>query len=120
MTDFASIFERMANGKSLRSICAEDGLAESTIRNQITADADLAAHYARARDAQADHYAEKIVDVGSAATNESYQKDRLHIDALKWAASKMAPKKYGEKVQLGGDEDGVPIRHEVSWLPPSE
>ena len=105
--DFADIFKRMACGKSLRAICAADGLAESSVRYRITADKELAAQYARAREAQADHYAEKIVDEAETATDAAL--GRLKMDALKWAASKMAPKRYGEKVQaeLSGPDGGA-------------
>lgn len=96
--DFPALFERMAAGKSLRAICAEDGMAESSVRYQITASEELSAQYARARDAQADHYAEKIVDESEKATDA--QLGRLKMDAWKWAASKMAPKKYGDKQEI--------------------
>ena len=45
----------------------------------------------------------KVVD------HENIQRSRLRVDTRKWAASKMAPKKYGDKLDLGGS---IGIRHE--------
>lgn len=46
---------------------------------------------------------------------------RLQVDARKWAASKLAPKKYGDKLALGGDEAMPPIQHKVdATLTPGE
>ena len=35
--------------------------------------------------------------------NEAVQRSRLRVDARKWLMSKLMPKKYGEKLELGGD-----------------
>ena len=112
------IFKRISEGESLRGICEAEGLPESTTRLRLRDDPVLAAHYARARDAQADHYAEKIVHVADTATDASI--GRLKMDALKWAASKLAPKRYGDKIaHVGGSEDDAPIRMiEVKFVEP--
>ena len=68
-------------------------------------------------EAQADYLAEEILEIaddgkndwverqdGSAAVNnEAVQRSRLRVDARKWLMSKLMPKKYGEKLELGGD-----------------
>jgi hypothetical protein len=43
--------------------------------------------------------------------HEHIQRSRLRVDSRKWLASKLAPKKYGDKVstELSGP-DGGPIR----------
>ena len=33
------------------------------------------------------------------------QKHKLQVDTRKWLLSKLAPKKYGEKLELTGDPD---------------
>ena len=38
-------------------------------------------------------------------TADMVERARLQIDARKWLAGKMAPKKYGEKLALGGADD---------------
>ncbi len=44
--------------------------------------------------------------------HEHVQRSRLRVDTRKWAAGKMAPKRYGDKIQHTGDGGG-PIRTEV-------
>ena len=47
---------------------------------------------------QADYYAEMIIDESFGSHDAAI--GRLRMDALKWAASKIAPKKYGDKVEV--------------------
>jgi len=110
------ICERLAEGESLRTICADEHMpSRPTVRRWLSQHEDFRSQYAHAREEQADVYAERIVDEAEAATDASL--GRLKMDALKWAASKLAPKRYGDKLALGGDEDLGPIRHTVEWLP---
>lgn len=89
----------IAEGKSLRSICeAHDMPAAETIRVWLLEDADFSAQYARAREEQADFYADEIIDIADTAKDANLA--RLQIDARKWKASKMQPKKYGDKIDL--------------------
>lgn len=69
-----------------------------TIYRWLESNENFRNQYTRARAEQADYYAEQIVD--EAMTSHDAQIGRLRVDALKWAASKMAPKKYGEKVEI--------------------
>ena len=42
----------------------------------------------------------------SGATDSgAVQKQRLQVDTRKWLLSKLAPKKYGDRMTLAGDED---------------
>jgi hypothetical protein len=110
------ICERIADGESLRKICAEDQMPDrSTVRRWLAQQPEFRVHYAHAREQQADVYAERIIEEAETAQDAAI--GRLRMDALKWAASKLAPKRYGEKLQVGGDEEGAPIKHEFSWLP---
>jgi hypothetical protein len=95
-----AICERLAAGESLLSICTGDEYpAESTVRGWALDDREgFAAKYARAREMQADRHAEQIVDI--ADTEEDPQKARNRMDARKWFAAKVAPKKYGERTTL--------------------
>ena len=94
------ICSRISKGETLRTIIASsDHLpGRTTIYSWIEANEAFRNQYSRARAEQADYYAELIVD-------ESYSSHdagigRLRVDALKWAASKMAPKKYGDKIEI--------------------
>lgn len=97
------ICEQIANGKSLRAICAEDDMPPmKTIYRWLEANEEFRHQYARARDRQADHYFEEIVEIADSveADSAAVAKARLQVDARKWTLSKLAPKKYGEKTEL--------------------
>lgn len=110
------ICDRLAAGESLRAMCSEDDRLphESTVRRWDVEDVEgFSTRYARARAFQADHYADRIVDGALNATDAAL--GRLHMDALKWAASKLAPKRYGDKVShVGGDEGEPAIKHSLT------
>lgn len=120
------ICERLAKGESLRTITGpnrDDFMpAETTVRRWLAGTEDWSEafrrQYAHARDCQADHYAEEIIAIadctdqpvsGDIPLVRDPQRDRLRIDARKWYASKLAPKKYGDKTILAGDDDN-PVR----------
>lgn len=97
------ICEQIAHGKSLRAICAEDDMpSTSTVCKWLNENQDFSEQYARARDRQADYFFEEIIEISDSveAESASVAKARLQIDARKWAVSKLAPKKYGEKTEL--------------------
>lgn len=100
----ALICERMAKGESLRSICRDEGMpAESTVRFWAIEDKDgFAAQYARAREAQMEALAEDIVEIADDKTGDP-QRDRLRVDSRKWIMSKIAPKRYGDRITHAGD-----------------
>ena len=113
---FDTICERLAEGESLRSICCDKDMPSTTsVKNWLKKDDALVAQYAHARDLQADYIFDEILDIADDATNdwmerkgddnegweangEHLQRSRLRIDARKWMAGKMNPKKYGEKI----------------------
>ncbi len=41
-------------------------------------------------------------DGKKALDHEHVQRSRLRVDTRKWAAGKLAPKRYGDKLNLGG------------------
>jgi len=89
----------ITEGKSLRSICeADDMPAAETIRVWLIEDGEFSAQYTRAREEQADFYADEIIDIADTAKDANLA--RLQIDARKWKASKLQPKKYGDKIDL--------------------
>ena len=94
------ICERLSKGETLRSIIASSPHLpdRTTIYRWLNSNESFRNHYAQARAEQADYYAELIVD--ESFSSHDAQIGRLRVDALKWAASKMAPKKYGEKIEI--------------------
>jgi hypothetical protein len=78
--------------------------------------------YTRAREEQADTNADQILQIadehppeftdkeGRTMLDSSYiQWQKNRIEARKWTAMKLKPKKYGEKLGIGGVEGAPPI-----------
>lgn len=113
-----AICNRIAAGESLRAICASDDMpGKSTVFEWLAADDEFRQRYASARELQADTYADEIVNIadtplmgektvikadGSVETTKSdmIEHRRLQVDARKWVASKLRPKKYGDATLL--------------------
>ena len=85
---------------------------------------EFSEQYARAREAQADKLAEEALQIADDGHSDTYvdgdgnvktdteviQRSKLRVDTRKWLASKMAPKKYGDKVAIGGADDLGPVQ----------
>lgn len=100
------ICRRISVGQSLVTISRDPLMpGTTTIRNWILNNKDFKAAYDLARDEQADFYADEIIEIADASyrTGEQIQQARLKIDSRKWIASKLKPKRYGEKVDLTTD-----------------
>ncbi|MEW9535699.1 terminase small subunit protein [Agrobacterium radiobacter] len=112
------ICERLADGESLKAICEDDDMpARSTVFKWLTESETFSDMYARAREEQADAIFDEILniaddgrndwmerrgeeDAGWVTNGENIQRAKLRIDARKWMAGKLRPKKYGEKLEL--------------------
>ena len=129
----AEICSRLAEGESLRSICRDDAMPSiPSVFLWLSQKPDFSEQYTRAREEQADVHADAIVAIADETPEIEEVVDRhgnvvdmkLHsayvqwqknrIDARKWVASKLKPKKYGERVQVAGDaESPIKIEAEV-------
>lgn len=72
--------------------------------------------YKLARKVQAEVLADEIKDISDNDANDSQIKlgrDRLRTENRKWMASKMAPRKFGDKVELTGADGESLIPKEV-------
>lgn len=99
----SALCERIAAGESVKSICRDKAMpSEYTVYKWLNDFPEFAKQYAHARERQADFYADDIIRIADEC--EDPQKARVQIDARKWKASKMAPKKYGDRqeVELSG------------------
>ena len=122
----ATICERMVEGESLRSICDDADMPDkATVLRWLGDDshAGFRDQYARAREMQAESLFEEIITIADNSADDVTQDDkgrlivnhevvaraRLRVDTRKWAMSKMAPKKYGDKVQHEGE---LTVRYE--------
>lgn len=128
------ICERIADGESLRSICKDEVLPSTvTVFKWLNAFDAFAKQYARAREAQADALVDEILEivddgrndwmeryddeggnVGWRENGEAMRRSALRVDARKWMAGKLQPKKYSEKHQLAlTGADGGAVRIEA-------
>lgn len=138
------ICERISEGESLRSICREEDMpAKATVFTWLNKHKEFSDQYTRAKEEQAEVLADDIVNISdevgqpliiegsavlidgkpvmivdAAAVNHA----RLRVDARKWVASKLKPKKYGDKIEVGGPNGGaIPVQHSGSvTLTPDE
>lgn len=105
----------IAEGLSLRQIAKHHlGFSgKSAITEWIRDDPEFAARYARAKEAQADHFAEELLEIADDATNdwveregktlvdyENINRSKLRVDTRKWLMAKMLPRKYGDRLEL--------------------
>ena len=117
---------RITHGEPLVRICADQHLPHvATIYRWLIRFPLFCDMYTRAREEQADTNADEILaiademppeytdDKGRTTLDHTYiawQKQR--IEARKWTAAKLKPRKYGERVALEGVEDGAAIKTE--------
>jgi hypothetical protein len=128
----ATICDRISNGESLRQICDDEGLpAASTVFLWLSEDSAFSEQYARAREAQADAIFDEILliaddgrndwmerknadgqNIGWQENGEAMRRSQLRIDARKWMAGKLQPKKYSDKLQVDQTVTGEMV-HEI-------
>ncbi|MBE0559910.1 MAG: terminase small subunit protein [Ochrobactrum anthropi] len=137
-----AICERIADGDSLRTICDEEGFpARSTVFKWLSQNAAFADQYAHAREAQADAIFDDILEIADDGQNdwmekhskegenigwqengEALRRSQLRIDARKWMAGKLRPKRYGDRTQMEltgpQGEDGEPTAIQFTIVDP--
>lgn len=121
------IFSKIEDGKSLRKALMEIPLSSKTFYEWIEADEEKVKQYARASELRAEALIDEMFDiaddssqdieqyeiiegVNATRTNhEVIQRSRLRYDARKWLASKLNPKKYGDKIDMttGGEKINI-------------
>lgn len=118
----SAICEGIALGKSARSMCIELGISQRALWNWLDSDQEFMQQYIKAKELSADVHFEAIIDIADDASNdvattedgrevtnhEAIARSRLRVDARKWVAARLAPKKYGERTTTaieGGDPD---------------
>lgn len=104
--------------------------AQSTVYEWLLRHPDFTEKYTRAREEQADTLADEIIDIADEQPEIVVVKDKAgkviehkldgaflqwqknRIEARKWTAMKLKPKKYGDRVALEGVEGGAAIKTE--------
>ena len=122
------ILSRISAGESLKAVCRDPGMPhEATVRDWVRDDrgvderkgrAGFATLYARARELGCDSIADEIIELSDAPIyhngdpdNALVQHARLRTDNRRWLLSKLAPKRYGDKVtqEITGEDGGALI-----------
>jgi hypothetical protein len=97
-----TICSLIAEGKSVAEVCRSDGMpALRTFLRWADEREDVASEYRRALEARSEwQFAEHDRIRQTAVDKESAAAARVQLAALEWAMSKMAPKKYGDKLDV--------------------
>lgn len=101
------ICHKLSEGTSLRKIClANDMPCKSTVFRWLRTNQSFLDQYTRAKQESADAHSEMVIDATEVEPERGedgkidaswVNLQRLKVDARKWTASKLNPKKYGDK-----------------------
>ncbi len=106
------VLEGMRNGLSTFKSCQAAGIANSTFHKWVSEDSLLRDNYAHAREDLIERMAQEVMELSDQEVPETgdgkkdwqaIQKHKLQVDTRKWLLSKLAPKKYGDKLEVSGD-----------------
>jgi transposase-like protein len=118
----ARICARLAAGESMRTVCKDDDMPSAqTLFSWMRKHSEFLEQYTRAKEESADALIEESLDIADDGTNdwmekhnadgenigwtlngEHVQRSKLRIDTRKWMASKLKPKKYGDRLEHTG------------------
>jgi hypothetical protein len=129
------IIRRVTLGESLITVCREDKWLPSytTVLKWMRADPDFDMAYKQAVRDRGDVLFEEALSIADDARNdwmarndpenpgwiangEHIQRSRLRVDTRKWAAAKLNPAKYGDKLAVEGSPDKpvvVAVEHRI-------
>ncbi|MDC4238340.1 terminase small subunit [Pasteurella multocida] len=105
----------LSQGESLTKICERQGFPpKKTVLYWLRTNSEFRTQYAYAREMQTEAMLEDLFTIADSATPEDVQVAKLRVDARKWAMSRLAPKKYGDKVtqEISG-VDGSAVKIEM-------
>lgn len=123
-----AICERIAEGEPLRVICREEGMpAWRTVYDWLAKHEEFSARFARAREVGFDAIAAEALEIAdtplegirSETTDDGKTKEvredmlghrKLQIETRLKLLAKWSPKRYGDKVAVGGADDLPPIQ----------
>lgn len=123
--------EISTTSKSLKTICKDENMPSAvTIFAWLRTNEAFLNQYTRAKEEQADLMIEEMIDIADDGSNdymtitkgdleyevenkELVNRSRLRVDTRKWIASKLKPKKYGDKLDI--TTDNKPIVNEIDY-----
>lgn len=130
------ICSMLSQGYSLRTVWKEKRCpALATIFWWMRNYPDFLKQYEKAKEESADALVEEMFDIADNGGNdwmeqndpdnpwykmngEAIQRSRLRVDIRKWAASKLKPKKYWDKLAIWWTDDLPPVQQIISYSIP--
>lgn len=127
------ILTRMQEGRSLNSICADEDMPDkSTVFRRLASDKDFRDKYRACAEIRADALHEEMLNVAhdplvglititretkdgtftDTKEADNVERSKLIVHTLQWTTERMAPKKYGNKIQHTG-EGGGPVAVQI-------
>lgn len=100
--------------------CKQVGVPVSTFTDWVKTEETWATQYASARVDYIENIAQDIIEISDEDPSRTdkdnvdtgdVQSKRLRVDSRKWLLSKLAPKRYGERLTVAGDE-AAPLKIE--------
>jgi dTDP-4-dehydrorhamnose reductase len=106
------ICEAVADGDALQDVCNQPGMpARRTVYYWLRTNEEFATAYELAREMRADLLADEVVKISD---TEDPAKARVQIDARRWAASKLNPRRYGERQDRFQDGPTISITFDLA------
>lgn len=129
-TDYSSelateICVKLMEGRSLKSITSEESMpSQSTVYRWLLVHPEFQERYTHARECQAETIADECIDIADDGRNdwveremrngrteivldkEAVMRSQLRVSTRQWFAAKLKPRKYSDKLQLTGNNDG--------------
>src|SRR5215216_158573 len=107
------ILTRMSNGTTLRQVCRDLGVPESSARHWVKTDKNgFAQKYHEARAMMVDCWADELHCVAYQPDMDPADK-RVVTENLRWLLGKLAPKRFSERLLVSGDNEN-PIQHQLN------
>jgi len=107
---FNQILEHIENGFSLKSACADVKRNKRDFYKYMKDNQERMNLYACACEERSENKVSEMHEIID--TEPDVQKARLKIDVIKWEASKLKPKKYGD---FSHNEVGGTIKHIIEF-----
>lgn len=128
------VFDLICDNVSMDKACREHGLSGRSLRRWVERDtpAGIKERYEEVQRLRADKLLDLAMEVADGPDEDEMaalvraaggdakalkalvlgraQHDRLKVDTIKWAAAKLFPRRFGEKVELGGE-----VGHKVAF-----
>jgi len=121
-------------GDGVLKTCRAMNVDQNGFYALLNAAPNYSERYARAKEIQVDKIVEDAIDIADETSNDTLVKmdkngdeiesansewinrSRLRVDTRKWLASKLMPKKYGDKLELSGDP-ARPLEIKITGVP---